>query len=55
MMAHIFYTAENYDEKREAFINDLPERLKIELYKIIHREYEHKILFFKQVKDENFV
>ena len=26
MMAHIVYTAENYDAQREDFINDLPER-----------------------------
>ena len=55
MMAHIVYTAENYDAQREAFINDLPERQKVELYKIMYQEYRHKVQFFKKVKDENFV
>ena len=56
MMAHILYTAEQHDAQREAFINDLPERQKFELSKIMYQEYRRRIYFFKEVKeDQNFI
>ena len=47
MMAHIVYTAENYDAQRDAFINDLPDNIKNQLYKIMYQDYKIKVQFFR--------
>lgn len=54
LQAYVHFSSVQRDETRATFINELPERLRLELCSILFKDYRKTIHFFKEVKKDAY-